>query len=106
MCCQILPTVPGTAVATQGGLQVELDEVESRNEEFPMTRAFLTLVDALTDVSIPAGLGAGYRAPGFDPYLKFIRDSVFLNFNTRAYKTPAEKVCGKGTDVYIQTVGH
>lgn len=72
-------------------------------EEFPMTRAFLQLLGNLTDASIPAGLGAGYRAPGFDPYLAFLRDSIFLKFNTRAYKIPAEKVnikyIGFGTNI-------
>ncbi len=49
-------------------------------------------MDTLTDVPIPAALGAGYRAPGFDPYITFLRESVFLKFNTRAYKNQAEKV--------------
>ena len=57
-----------------------------------MTRAFLTLMDVLTDIPVPAALGAGYRAPGFDPYLDFLKDSVFFKFNTRAYKNPGEKV--------------
>ena len=69
-----------------------MDEVESRNEEFPMTLGFLELMKILTENPVPAALGAGYRAPGFDPYLKFLRDSIFLKFNTRAYKNPAEKV--------------
>ena len=75
-----------------GSLQVELEEVEARQEEFPMTRAFLCLVRALTDSPIPAGLGKGYRAPGFQPYLTFLQENIFLKFNTRAYRDPAEKV--------------
>ena len=71
---------------------MELDDVESRNEEYVMTRAFLDLISNLTDASVPAALGIGYRAPGLDPYLIFLRDSVLLKFNTRAYKNPAEKV--------------
>ena len=74
------------------GIQVELDEIESRNEEYPMTRAFLQLLDTLTDIPIPAGLGAGFRAPGFDPYLDYIIQSVFLKFNSRAYRKSSEKV--------------
>ena len=69
-----------------------MDEVEARNEEFPMTRAFLSLMNTLTENPIPASLGIGYRSPGFQPYLDFLRDSVFLKFNTRAYKNAAEKV--------------
>lgn len=57
-----------------------------------MTLAFLELMSSLTNISIPAGLGAGYRAPGFQPYLDFLLESVFLKFSTRAYKHPAEKV--------------
>ncbi|CAH1799487.1 unnamed protein product [Owenia fusiformis] len=88
---QLLPTIYSTSVHQAGGIQVELDEVEARNEEFPMTIAFLELLDALTEIPVPAGLGAGYRPPGLDPYLVFIRDNVFLKFNTRAYKHPGEK---------------
>ncbi|XP_014664623.1 PREDICTED: LOW QUALITY PROTEIN: nuclear pore complex protein Nup205-like [Priapulus caudatus] len=90
----ILQTVKPMSVSatnTGSGIQADVDEVEARNEEFPMTRGFLALLDSLTNIPVPEGLGAGYRAPGFDPYMTFIRDTVFLKFNTRAYKNPAEK---------------
>ena len=77
-------------------LQVELDEIEARSETYPETRAFLKLLNALTDVPIPASLGAGYRAPGFEPYLTFLRDSVFLKFISRGYQDPHEKVHVQG----------
>ena len=77
--------------------QVELDEVESRNEEYPMTRAFLDLLTSLTDTPVPVALGAGTRVPGFDPYLQFVMDVVFLRFGSRAYKDPAEKVSLRGS---------
>ena len=73
-------------------LQIEVDEIEARNEEFPMTRAFLQLMDTLTDSPIPAGLGVGLRAPGFQPYLEFLREHILLKFNTREYKDKGEKV--------------
>ena len=73
-------------------VQVELEEVESRSEEYPMTRGFLQLLNTLTDIPIPPGLGAGLRAPGFDPYLEFLVDGVLLKFNSRAYKEAGEKV--------------
>jgi nuclear pore complex protein Nup205 len=76
----------------KGGIQVELEEIESRNEEYPMTRAFLQLLNVLTDIPIPPGLGAGLRAPGFDPYLEFLIHGILLKFNTRAYKEAGEKV--------------
>ena len=88
-----------------------MDEVEARNEEFPMTRAFLQLMDTLTDSPIPAGLGVGLRAPGFQPYLEFLREHIFLKFNTREYKDKGEKVSQVhgflyrlSNDVYIKVV--
>ena len=72
-------------------MSTELEEVETRMEEYPMTKSFLHLIDVLTDGLIPNALGAGTRTPGFEPYLNFIRDSIFLRFNTRAYKNVAEK---------------
>lgn len=75
-----------------GGIQMELEDIESRNEEYPMTRAFLTFLSQMTETPVPAALGAGLRAPGFDPYLHYILEDVFLKFSTRAYKNSAEKV--------------
>ena len=71
---------------------MELEEVEARNEDFSMTLGFLELMKVMTETPIPAALGAGYRAPGFEPYLNYLRDSIFLKFNTRAYKNPAQRV--------------
>ena len=73
------------------GIQTELEDVESRAEEYPLTRAFLKLLDALTNVPIPPNLGAGHRTPGFDPYLLYVKDSVFLKFNGRAYRNETER---------------
>lgn len=73
------------------GLQTELEDVESRAEEYPLTLAFLKLLDALTNVSIPSNLGTGHRTPGFDPYLFYVKDSVFLKFAGRAYRNESEK---------------
>uniref|UniRef100_A0A8C8VRA0 Nucleoporin 205 n=1 Tax=Pelusios castaneus TaxID=367368 RepID=A0A8C8VRA0_9SAUR len=88
---QILQTVraPGQRQAT--GIEVELNEVESRCEEYPLTRAFCQLISTLVESSFPSNLGAGLRPPGFDPYLQFLRDTVFLRFRTRAYQRAAEK---------------
>uniref|UniRef100_A0A8C1ZZW4 Nucleoporin 205 n=1 Tax=Cyprinus carpio TaxID=7962 RepID=A0A8C1ZZW4_CYPCA len=71
--------------------QVELNEIESSCEEYPLTRAFCHLISTLVESALPVNLGAGLRAPGFQPYLDFLRDSVFLAFPTRAYRRPAEK---------------
>ncbi|XP_053108091.1 nuclear pore complex protein Nup205 isoform X2 [Hemicordylus capensis] len=88
---QVLQTVrtPGQKQAI--GIEVELNEIESRCEEYPLTRAFCHLISTLVESSFPSNLGAGLRPPGFDPYLQFLRDSVFLRFRTRAYRKAAEK---------------
>ncbi|MEQ2164734.1 hypothetical protein GOODEAATRI_009837, partial [Goodea atripinnis] len=65
--------------------EVELNEIESSCEEYPLTRAFCHLIGTLVESSVPVNLGAGLRVPGFQPYLNFLRDSVFLPFPTRAY---------------------
>ena len=75
----------------KAGLVGELEEVEARQEEFPLTRSFLQVLDTLTSVEIPGSLGAGVRQPGFLPYLTFIQDQVLLKFHTRTYKNQAEK---------------
>ncbi|XP_048578619.1 nuclear pore complex protein Nup205 isoform X2 [Nematostella vectensis] len=96
---QVLQTVeqPGQTAQGTSGIQAELNELESRSEVYPETRAFLKLMAALTDIPVPTALGVGYRVPGFEPYLVFLRDQVLLKFSTRAYKDPTEKwqvACG------------
>ena len=72
---------------------MELRELECRNESYPMTQAFLELLLVLVKVPFPPTLGVGHRVPGFSPYLQFVRDTIFLEFDTRAYRDPDEKVC-------------
>ncbi|CAB4015675.1 nuclear pore complex Nup205-like, partial [Paramuricea clavata] len=89
---QILQTVKPVGQAFQeGGLLAELEEIESRVEAYPETRAFMKLLANLTSYPVPGNLGAGYRVPGFEPYLDFLRDSVLMKFKTRAYLDPNEK---------------
>lgn len=88
---QILQTVRLPSQRQATGIEVELNEIESRCEEYPLTRAFCRLISTLVEGSFPSNLGAGVRPPGFDPYLQFIRDSVFLRFPSRAYRRAAEK---------------
>ena len=89
----------------EGSIQIELEEIESKEEDYPQTRAFLSLLDSLTDVIVPTSLGIGHRVPGFQPYLEFVRDSVLLKFDTRAYKDPQEKVL-KGSLILIHVHVH
>ncbi|XP_078424660.1 nuclear pore complex protein Nup205 [Cetorhinus maximus] len=88
---QMLQTVRIPSQRQDTGIEVELNEIESRSEEYPLTRAFCYLISTLVESSFPTNLGAGLRPPGFDPYLQFLRDSVFLRFPTRAYRRAAEK---------------
>ncbi|CAL8262242.1 unnamed protein product [Merluccius merluccius] len=88
---QILQTVRAPGQRQAAGIEVELNEIESSCEEYPLTRAFCQLISTLVESSLPVNLGAGLRAPGFDPYLAFLRDAVFLPFPTRAYRHAAEK---------------
>ena len=74
--------------------QIELEEIESAAEDYYETRSFLALLDKLTDIPVPLYLGSEYRVPGFQPYLQFVQDSVFLKFDSRGYKDPQEKVKG------------
>ncbi|XP_061677386.1 nuclear pore complex protein Nup205 isoform X2 [Syngnathoides biaculeatus] len=88
---QILQTVRTPGQRQAAGIEVELNEIESSCEEYPLTRGFCHLISTLAESSLPLNLGAGLRVPGFQPYLNFLRDSVFLAFPTRAYRRPAEK---------------
>lgn len=88
---QLITTVPTTSSYRIRGVQTELEEVESRNEEYPLTCAVLNLLDVLTDFPVPRLLGLGRRNPGFDPYLNFVVNDVLLRFDTRSYRNPAEK---------------
>ncbi|XP_024081657.1 nuclear pore complex protein Nup205-like [Cimex lectularius] len=88
---QIISTVPSTSNFQPRGIQTELEEVECRNEEYPLTRAVLKLFNGLSDKPIPKLLGVSQRTPGYDPYLNFILNSVLLKFVGRCYKNPKEK---------------
>ncbi|KAL1463251.1 hypothetical protein WDU94_015018 [Cyamophila willieti] len=88
---QIIPTVHTTSNFQSRGVLSELEEVESRNEEYPLTRAMLTLLSELTNTPIPFSLGSGTRVPGLDPYIQYILNSVLLTFANRSYKSAGEK---------------
>ena len=89
-----MKTVTQSQSGTQeAGIKIELEEIEARNETYPQTLAFMKLITRLTDITLPTTLGAGYRVPGFGPYLEFLMDNVFLKFKERAYQDGSEKVC-------------
>ena len=54
---------------------------------------------------VPVALGIESRVPGFEPYLQFVMDVVFLRFGSRAYKDPTERVHTRsGTPVPVPWV--
>ncbi|XP_003741378.1 nuclear pore complex protein Nup205 [Galendromus occidentalis] len=86
--------VPATAyvnVNPQPGMQMDLEEVESRNGLYPVTIAFLRLLDTLTDSPLPIIVGNSVFKNGFDPYMNYLRESVFLKFLNRNYKDSSER---------------
>lgn len=88
---QIICTVPSVSNFGNRGIESELEEIESRNETYPLTRAILELIYTISCVVVPKNLGAGSRKPGLDPYLVFVIETVFLKFYNRNYKDPQEK---------------
>lgn len=79
---ELAPRIWQLLVPCLQGLRAELDEVESRNEEFPITAALLVLLAALLDH--PPG-------PGATHFLEHVREAVFLRLNVRAYRHATEK---------------
>ncbi|XP_044732734.1 nuclear pore complex protein Nup205 [Chrysoperla carnea] len=88
---QIIVTVPSTSSYQPRGVKTELEEIEARMEEYPLTIGLLKLLNVLTSSGVPRTLGVGIRKPGFDPYLTIIIDSIFIKFNSRSYKNIEEK---------------
>lgn len=91
---QLLTTTGGVKARPSGGIVTELEDVEARMETYHMLRSFLTLIENLCETSgqPPESLGAGYRSPGFHPYLEFIISNVIMKLNSRNYKNKYEKV--------------
>lgn len=69
-----------------------MDDLETRNEEYPLTIALLQLLSTLTEQPVPTLLGSSTRTPGFDPYLNFVLHNIFLKCLSRGYKKQNEKV--------------
>ncbi|XP_016942363.3 nuclear pore complex protein Nup205 [Drosophila suzukii] len=88
---QIIPTVPVSSNYGQCSLAEEIDQNESRLEQYKLTRGILQLLYTLMTGHMPKSLGVGPRKPGYDAYLNFVLESVLLKFYNRAYKDPAEK---------------
>ncbi|KAL6266497.1 hypothetical protein P5V15_003346 [Pogonomyrmex californicus] len=70
-------SIPITSSYQPKGVQTELEEIESRNEEYLLTHAVLEL------------LGSTKSRIRF--IFTFYYHTIFLRFHTRSYKNPAEK---------------
>ncbi|CAG9783349.1 unnamed protein product [Diatraea saccharalis] len=70
-------------------LTADLNEVECRMEEYPLSRAFVSLLAALTAAGgVPRALGAGARRPGLDPYLHHALHRLALPAPHRPHARP------------------
>ncbi|XP_063595108.1 nuclear pore complex protein Nup205-like [Penaeus indicus] len=87
----LIPVQEGVAGYQPRGLLVDIEEVESSVEEFPLTRTLLKLLSTLVRSGIPPMLGAATRQPGFRPYLDLVRDKIFLRHNSRTYRDAGER---------------
>lgn len=103
----------GPVISARNDIKSELEEVESRDESYPLLRGFLRLLRTLlthTTPQVPDNLGLGLRpksAPlGFQPYLNFLINHVYLKFLFRSYKSAHEKwlVCADLLHIFYQLV--
>lgn len=88
---KLVPTTTYVNVHPQPGMQMDLEEAESRAGFYPVTIAFLRLLDTLTNRPLPIIVGGPVFKSGFDPYMNYLRDSVFLKFLNRSYNRPEER---------------
>lgn len=96
---QILPTVAQQQSGFsyfKNDIKLELEEVESREETYPLLKGFLNFVKILvTQTIVPENLGIGLRPKnsilGFQPYLHFLVNHVYLKVLYRSYKNIQEK---------------
>jgi nuclear pore complex protein Nup205 len=102
----------------EGGIFTELEEIEAPNQVYPESTAFVQLLNTLIHSpstgepirrgieldtnTIPDNLGAPNRAPGIDPYVKFVIDDVLLKTGSREFADPKER--WKVTDVALSFV--
>ncbi|XP_039266585.2 nuclear pore complex protein Nup205-like [Styela clava] len=79
------------STSTGRAIEIELEEVESREEQYHMTCSFLKFLCTLTDASNIVSFTATSQSSGFEPYLRFSIELVFLKLMTRSYKSVEEK---------------
>ncbi|EDV91738.1 nuclear pore complex protein Nup205 [Drosophila grimshawi] len=89
---QVIPTMTKNSSAYASfSLAEEIVQNECRMETYKLSRGVLQLLNTLMTTHMPHRLGAGQRKGGYDPYLHFVIDKIFLKFYNRAYKDPVER---------------
>ncbi|MCL4131382.1 UNVERIFIED_CONTAM: hypothetical protein GTU68_029311, partial [Idotea baltica] len=86
----LVPAHDGMPGYSNRGLRQDIEEVESRCEEFPVSQAFLELMLALVKAGIPYQSG-NISLPGFKPYLDLVKFQIFLPHDSRTYKNGSER---------------
>ncbi|CAG4927678.1 unnamed protein product [Colias eurytheme] len=80
------------AAGDKRALAADLLEVECRMEQYPLSLAFLSLLESLCSAApLPRTLGAGARRPGLDPYVEHVVGRLALPAPHRPYVEPQDK---------------
>eukprot|EP00898_Chlorokybus_atmophyticus_P005069 jgi/Chlat1/5563/Chrsp369S05402 len=75
--------------ASQYDAITELNEVESREEQYPATLGLIKLLNALQKLQRPLATSTHMQRDA--KYFHFVRDHVFIYFAQRQYKVPSQK---------------
>lgn len=100
--------------SSRNDIKIELEEVEAREESYSMLRGFLKLLRNLLTITHtpPDTLGLGIRPKlsplGFQPYLHFLVNHVYLKCLYRTYKNSHEKwlVCSELLHILFSLVAN
>ncbi|KAF2368756.1 Nucleoporin Nup186/Nup192/Nup205 [Trinorchestia longiramus] len=87
----LVPTTAGAPGYSNRGIRQDIEEVESSAEEFPLSRAFVSMLIELISSGIPSQLATSMRGHGFTPYLRIVRDQVFIPHDSRTYRRAEER---------------
>ncbi|KAJ3272871.1 hypothetical protein HDV01_005194 [Terramyces sp. JEL0728] len=89
----------------QQGLLYDIKEIETIQQTYPETLAFLNLICNLVQcksTSMYETLGEPDRLPGIRPYIAFIIDEIFLKIDERPFADGKEKwkICTKCLEIF------
>lgn len=101
----IVPAYDGVPGYTSRGLRQDIEEIESRCEEFPLSQAFLELLLALAKAGVPQQASSGSASvPGFKPSFELFKNQIFLPHDSRTYKNGAERwaLARKSMELFLQ----